>query len=419
MRRGCLISSFLGALMFCSVAMAATEHNHGGGGAKAAPGCGDVAMLPSLNCAEAPGVGVDDNGRLWIVWAYGGHLYVQHSDNRGENFSSAVTVNRVPEEISARGENRPKIVVDRQGRVLVSWTTPLAKRFTGNIRFSRSLDGGEHFVEPLTVNDNRDITGHRFDAMGVNEKGDIYIVWLDKRHRLAAEQEGGEYSGAAVYYALSTNGGESFNANKKIIDHSCECCRIALDMDRDQLPVVMWRNIYGDNIRDHTLVKFSATNQPGEPVRVTSDQWKIDACPHHGPALSVADGGVFHMSWFNNAPERHGLFYGRAEQHGKELSQPISVGNYDLGASHPDILSLGQQVFLVWKEFDGKISTIRYMSSKDGGLSWSVPVTLAQSDGNSDYPFLLHHGGELLLSWMTQKEGYRLMPVKQSNDAIN
>jgi hypothetical protein len=59
------------------------------------------------------------------------------------------------------------------------------------------------------------------------------------------------------------------------------------------------------------------------------------------------------------------------------------------------------------------------MSSKDGGLSWSVPVTLAQSDGNSDYPFLLHHGGELLLSWMTQKEGYRLIPVKQSNDAIN
>ena len=121
--------------------------------------CADPGKPPVLKCGLAPGAIFDDKGRLWVAWAFAGHVYVNHSDDKGKSFSPPVVVNRIPEAISAHGENRPKIGIDGDGRVFISWTMPLEKKYTGHVRFSRSLDGGEHFSDPVTVNDNLEITG--------------------------------------------------------------------------------------------------------------------------------------------------------------------------------------------------------------------------------------------------------------------
>jgi len=169
--------------------------------AQVSDNCSDVNQLPKLDCAPAPGSIFADNGRLWIAWSYAGHVYVSYSDDKGASYSKSVAVNLTPEKISARGENRPKIAVNNKGGIYVSWTTPLEKRFSGNVRFSYSNDNGRSFVEPVTVNDNLDITGHRFDALTVADNGNIYLAWLDKRDKLKAIKEGKKYTGAAVYYA--------------------------------------------------------------------------------------------------------------------------------------------------------------------------------------------------------------------------
>ena len=163
-----------------SISFAAMDHQ----AVKTRDVCSDPALPARLNCAPAPSARFDHNGRLWLVWSHGGHVYVNHSDDQGKSFSSPVIVNRKPEAISARGENRPKIMPARDGRIFVSWIMPLEKRFSGHVRFSVSNDGGEHFSDPIIVNDNLDITGHRFEGMAVNAKGEVFIAWLDKRDRL-------------------------------------------------------------------------------------------------------------------------------------------------------------------------------------------------------------------------------------------
>jgi len=139
--------------------------------------CADISQPASLNCAPAPSASFDQKGRLWLAWSHAGHVYVNHSDDKGKSYSSPVIVNRKPEAISARGENRPKII-PADGKIFVSWITPLEKRFSGHVRFSVSNDNGEHFSDPIIVNDNLDITVHRFAAMLVNEKGEVFIAWL-------------------------------------------------------------------------------------------------------------------------------------------------------------------------------------------------------------------------------------------------
>lgn len=412
MYKGVLLSQIFSILFGLAVTaeIAAKEHQHHNA-VIADSICDKQDAMPSLICAKAPSAVFDEQGKLWLAWVFGEHVYVNYSADKGKTYSSPVAVNRVAENIYAMGENRPKIVIANKGHVYISWTQKLAKRFSGHIRFSRSVDGGKHFSDPIIVNDHQVITSHRFDAMAVNDLGDIYLAWLDKRDLLAAKKAGQPYNGAAVYYAVSTDGGITFQTNEKIIDNSCQCCRVVMAIDNDQLPVVLWRHIFGDNIRDHALVKFDSRMKVGEIVRVSHDQWQIDACPHHGPDISIAKDGAYHLVWFNNAPERHGLFYANTSDQGKNISTPISFGNYKAQAAHPQVLSQGRDVFVAWKEFDGKQATLLTMKSSDSGKTWSKPHVLEKTTNNSDHPLLINDGKKVYAVWHRRGQDYQLFPL--------
>lgn len=350
----------------------------------------------------------DAKGALWLASVADGHVVVSHSADLGKTFSAPVIVNPQAEYIAADGENRPKIHVAANGNIYLSYTRSMETPFAGNIRFSRSVDGGKHFSVPLTVNDNQEPFTHRFDAMQVNARGQIYIAWLDKRDAAEANNKGDKYAGIALHYAVSDDEGKSFKANVKVADHTCECCRVAMAMDADGLPVVAWRHIYDSNIRDHALVKLDGKMAP---VRLSHDNWMVAACPHHGPSLSIARDGVYHASWFNNAPERHGLFYAHSTDQGRTFSAPLNFGG--ARPSHPSVLSTGARVFLVWKEFDGESTGIFGMHSNDGGKSWSAPDRLASTSDVSDSPLLIGTNNRAYLSWNTRNEGYRLIEMAQ------
>jgi hypothetical protein len=348
----------------------------------------------------------DNEGHLWRAEARAGHVWLSRSEDKGRSFNAPVRVNAAPENIAADGENRPKIVVAGK-RVYVSWTQSLDKPYTGHVRFALSSDGGKTFSEPITVNDNRDVISHRFENLLVDAKGRIHLAWLDKRDSAAAQASGKHYAGAALYYAVSEDGGESFSANQRLAAGSCECCRVAMALDADGVPLVFWRHIFGLNVRDHALLKLDGRSMP---VRVSHDQWEVDACPHHGPALSVASDGVRHLTWFNNGPARHGLFYARMERDGAR-SQPLGFGNYDAQASHPSVVAVGPRVALAWKEFDGQRASVWAMVSMDGGRNWQASRRIADSAGASDHPLLITDDAVAYLSWNTAKEGYRLLPI--------
>lgn len=381
--------------------------------------CGDPAAMPSIDCGLAPSATFDQRGRLWLAWAYGGHVYVNYSDDLGQRYSTPVAVNQIPETVSAQGENRPKIVIDGRGGAHVSWTVALPQKYSGNIRYSYSAAGGSHFSEPLTVNDNHELIGHRFEALAVSDDGHVYMAWLDKRDRQAREKEGGQYNGSALYYSHKAPGRDSFSRNIKIVDNSCECCRVAIELDGNDLPVVMWRHVYGDNIRDHSLVRFTGTEQFSKPVRVSHDNWEIDACPHHGPALAIDTLGRYHSVWFNDGDQRNGLFYAYSSDQGASFSSPISVGAYDRQAAHPDVLSIDDKVYLSWKEFDGESTQILLMRSDNNGRDWTIPQVVAVTNNRSDYPFLIQQGKQVFISWQTTAKGYQLIAVDEIDGAHN
>lgn len=393
--------SLLAAALLAGSALAHDHGDHAAPDGKAPPKV-DYAKVWLEKQQTAPRLAIaadfDARGTLWLARVIGQQIVVSHSADGGKTFSQPVTVNAQPELISADGEARPQIAAVGQ-RVYVSWTQALPQPFAGHVRFALSEDGGKTFSEPRTVNDDTQAITHRFNAMLADAQG-VTLAWIDKR-----DGNGNRgYRGAAIYTARSTDGGRTFEANRKLADHSCECCRLGLAADADGVPVVFWRHVFGRNVRDFALARLDGAVQ-----RASEDGWEIDACPHHGGSLSVDAGGRRHIAWFTGADKNPGLFYRHLD--GDVMSQPMSFGNLDAQAGHPQVVARGEQVVLVWREYDGRQHTIRQMMSADRGQHWSPPTTIARTSGAADDPLLRDGGAALWLLWNTATDGLKRVKI--------
>lgn len=374
---------------------------------------GAAEAMPAMKKAARPELGTSaafaPDGTLHAVAKQGEHVVLYRSRDDGASWSPPVIVNAQPEAIAADGEGRPKLAFAADGALLVSWTRPLGKPFSGEIRLARAADGRE-FAPPLTVHRDRAEITHRFDALLVAADGRVVVAWVDKRDLEAAKAAGKAYRGAAVYAALSTDGGQSFLPETKLADHSCECCRIAAAVDRDGSPLFLWRHVFAPNERDHALLRIAADGSGAAPLRATFDRWRLDGCPHHGPALAVDAAGRRHAVWFNQIDGQGQVSYGRLPQApGETVAAQRRVGG--AGAAHADLALSGTRIGIVWKEFDGEKTRLRAELSEDGGETFS-PRELAASDGASDQPRALARGAELYAFWRTEREGMQLYRLR-------
>ncbi|OJB54366.1 glycosyl hydrolase [Burkholderia ubonensis] len=366
----------------------------------------------------ATGAAFDARHRLWVAWVEGEHVVVAHSDDAGRTLSAPVTVNAMPEPIYTSAENRPKVAPSPDGRAIyVSWSMPLDAPYTGMVRFSRSLDGGATWSVPITVHRDRQMITHRFDMMAVDPAGRIYLAWIDKRDLGAAKAAGQAYDGAAVYYAVSRDGGASFEPERKVADHTCECCRIAMAIDPAGRVEAAWRNVFPGQIRDHALAVLPASADVAvAPRRATFSNWHVEACPDHGPALAITADGMRHLAWFGVVDGRADVFYSRIGADGQPLGAAWAFGANPAvpgeQASHAALVARGDVVWLAWKAFDGDTMQIKLRRSDDRGAHWSDPRVIASTSGASDNPQLLDDAGRVYLSWRTRNDGYRLIAVE-------
>jgi thiol-disulfide isomerase/thioredoxin len=388
------------------VAAADESQSHAGGHASAA-GSGH-APRDGLGASAA----IDGVGRLFAVHREGNRLVLQRSPDQGRTWGAPRFVTAVPEPAEADSDSRPKIALGPGGEVYVTWTRPLSRPFAGEIRFARSLDGGETFSAPRTVHSDGQEIGHRFDALAVDASGRVIVAWLDKRDREATLARGERYAGAAVYVARSEDRGATFGRERKVADHACECCRIAVRPLADGSVALLWRHVFEPGIRDHALAVLGADGVPGPVRRATLDDWAIDACPHQGPSLAAIDGGL-QAVWFTRGPRREGVYTGRLGPEG--ASRIRQVGGS--AAAHADLAAVGRRLAVAWKEFDGERTRLRAIVSEDAGETWSERE-IASTGGPSGQPQVLVDGERFLVFWHTREKPLLVEPVPMRATAV-
>ena len=388
------------SLLLMLLAFTPAAFAHGADHESAQQGC-ETRIAPS--CGRAPTPAFDASNALWWVWHQGGHIYVQQENQ------PAIAINQDAEVVDDQGEDRPQIAFGPEQSVYLIWTRKLDKPWTGDIRFSRSVDGGRTFSQPVTLNDDRRVIAHRFPTLVVNEAGTVFVAWIDKRDQQNAKDKGETYAGAGLYYTWSEDRGTHFAPNLRLAEHSCECCRIAMALDDRGLPALLYRQVFEGDIRDHALIRFQSADSPLPLQRASVDEWKLTGCPHHGPALAV-DGQTRHQVWFSAGRLRQGLFYQRISA--DKADSPMSLGG--ASAAHAQVAVTGSRVVLAWKDLDDQDrSVIMIQQSRDGGKSWSRPSARLNTSAGSDHPLLLRKQDKIYLAWRTDTDGNQLVRIDE------
>lgn len=348
------------------------------------------------------------DGTLWVARGSGQQVVVARSSDLGKNFSAAVPVTAESLNMDWGPDSRPQLVVGPTGRIVVTYAIFQDKRFNGRVYSTFSEDNGAGFAPPVPI--TPDSTSQRFQAAAIDADGKVFAAWLDKRNVGPAQKAGQKYDGAALAYAWS-DGKAGFGATTIAADNTCECCRLGVAFAGPGRPAVIFRNIFAGSVRDHAVMTFDNPATPGKLRRISTDDWQIEACPHHGPSLAIAPDGSYHAAWFTGGTNRQGVFYARADNGEAPFSAPRALSSLDRQPARPYVLAAGKAVHLVWKEFDGTKASVRWQISNDSGRTWSAARIVADTADASDHPLLVAYKEQVYLSWLTKNEGYRLLPL--------
>lgn len=305
--------------------------------------------------------------------------------------------------IEAHGEAPPKIAYASDGSLaalyVVGKVTP-GKRFPlGALRFARSPDGGKSWETPVTVTDDSVFGSHNFHALHVARDGTIYAAWLDGR------------SGESHAFATrSEDGGKTWAPNHPIsTGEACPCCRTALATAPGGVVYAAWRSVLPGNIREIVVARSNDRGSTwSTPVRVQTDNWQVDACPHAGPALAVDSKESLHVTWWSGKEGDAGVFYARSDDGGKSFTHVAPLGTAEFSQPAHVQLAIGDSgvVAVAWD--DGTLQTprIALRVSRDGGDHFTPPRYISDQGRAASFPVLAVKGSELTVAWTEQSADY-------------
>jgi len=352
-------------------------------------------------------VNFSQDNRLWRLIPTKQAIYVDFSDDFGQSYSKSVKVNKLDQTISAWPENPPAIKISQSGRIYALYYADEQQKSTSFISYSD--DDGQTFSTPALVSDHAQTNMHYMDQMLIDSEDKLFLFWHDTRHDSHKnEQINGSLS---LYYSTKKTSDETPFENTFINNGICSCCRTAAAFDNKGNPVIFARMVYDNGVRDHALMRIKENEKWQVPQRTTYDEWNIEACPEHGPAITIDKNNRTHLTWFTLGEKRQGIFHAHTDDFGKTVSTPITLGNPNQRPSHPDIISLDQRVIIVWKEFDGEKTILQSKESFDQGNTWTEKAIGLTSKTNNSHPALVANKTDVFLSWTAEDAGHVILKL--------
>ena len=340
----------------------------------------------------------------------GADIYAGVSTDGGASFGTPVRVNDVEGDARASGEQAARVVVGVGNGIHVVWPS----RSDGHsiIRYATSKDFGRTFTPSATIA-GAALTGARgWHALTLGYDGGVQVVWLDGRFAPPMKHRHGGPQSAAAMKAARTPGGprqDIFHASlgkdgtwseRSVAANVCFCCKTAIAAAGEHV-YAAYRNIYPGSVRDITVSRSSDNGATfGQPIRVSEDGWKIDACPDDGPAM-VADGhSGIHIVWPTLMPgdtPHKGIFYSALAGEGFTPRLRLDAGDGD--PAHPQMAAdFHTNTAVVWDERVGETRRVVFRTIADGK---AAPPQTFTGDGVS-YPAVASTEGAWIVLWTSQ-----------------
>ena len=262
----------------------------------------------------------------------------------------------------------PRLAVAPGGEVYLSWSSekpkPEGTLFASDLRLSRSLDSGQSFEAPLRVNEDRPLS-HSFDGLAVAPDGTLLVTWIDGR-------EGRK--DPATWVARVVERGTRVESARKVGDDTCVCCRVDAAAGPRDTVALTWRRVFPGDIRDMVMTMSRDGGRTfGDPMLVSADRWKINACPHRGGAIGVDARGRVYMGWYTEGTDIRPDLRFAVSADGRRFGPPKRL--HTSATSIPDHARMAVdpagRAVVVWEESTAVRRRILLRYTTDGGRTLS------------------------------------------------
>ena len=302
-----------------------------------------VKISQSVDEAQpAPNIAINDNGKIYVLYQdsivneIGTNLYLKTSTNNGKSFSEPIRVNSIEGNVALDGRVPPAISLGENNQVFVLWAnqTEEPEMRMGVYRqliFAESLDDGQTFPSSMQIKTDLP-AGKYFQDMMLSNDGTIHVAWLNGPSML--NEEGNLVKDKSrprtLEYTQSTDGGQTFDSTKSLMDDPCPCCNVQVAAD-DANVYVSWRAQFPngeDNPAIRDMVIASSTDNGktfSDPVRISEDNFEFDGCVHVGAPMEIDSKGNLHTVWYTGKEGAPGMYYSTSTDNGKTFSEPIKV----------------------------------------------------------------------------------------------
>ena len=194
------------------------------------------------------------------------------------------------------------------------------------------------------------------DALGYD--GSVQLVWLDGRNaaprcsRTSGAGEAGARTAVARARTSFTRRGRGRRAGESsFAANVCFCCKTAVATFGERV-FVAWRHLFPGGVRDIAVARSTDTARPSAiRLRVSEDNWKIDACPDDGPAMAADGHGGIHScgrrSW---RATRRGRGSSIRPWRETAFLHALRLDSGESDPAHPQTDAMTWEYRLVWDE---------------------------------------------------------------------
>ena len=239
-----------------------------------------------------------------------------------------------------------------------------------DVRLSYSRDDGSTWSPPFSPHHDGTKSQHGFASLFEMPEGALGMVWLDGRVQQAM----------SVYFA-SFDAEWKQTAESSVNARVCECCPTSATMTADG-PLVAFRDRTNQEIRDIHVTRIErpstslgAGGKWTEAVPVHADNWRIEACPVNGPALS-ARGRMVAAAWFTATGNDGHAYAAFSRDAGRTWGDPIRLDDQtSLGRIDIELLEDGSAI-ATWVEFASERAQLRVRQVRPSGER-STATTIA------------------------------------------
>ena len=261
-----------------------------------------------------------------------------------------------------------------------------------DLLLSYSRDEGKTWSKSFSPHHDRTKAQHGFASLFEMPGQGLGMIWLDGR----------QPESMSVYFASFDQAWKQ-TAESAVNARVCECCPTTAAMTGEG-PVVGFRDRTTDEIRDIQVARL-ASGKWTEPVTLHQDNWRIEACPVNGPALS-ASGRTVAAAWFTAASGDGHAFAAFSQDAGRTWGEPIRLDDQtSLGRVDIELLDDGSAA-ATWVEFANQRAQLSVRRVQPSGeRSPAVVIAGAGERRLRGYPRLARAGKELVFAWTESGDG--------------